>query len=89
MNEMKFVLRRASNRNDTEVITIRNLNGLLKLIDVNDYPIIVRKNRYLEEYERDRERFEREYIQPVIEKVRQWKQEKAYHEIIIYDDYIE
>ena len=72
-----------------EVISIRNLEELLKLIEVYGDAIIIDKNHYLEDYEKDEELFRKKYIESFVKQVEEWKRQKAYHEIIIYDDYVE
>jgi len=89
MKKINFVIRNASSWDDTEIISIADLSELLNLIEKYDEPIIVRKNRYLEEYKKDREQFEKKYIRSLVEKVQEWEQQEANYEIIICDDYIE
>ena len=87
--KINFVLKSASNLNLDEIISVKDIDELLSLIDKYGYPIIIEKNHYLEEYEKDKEKFKREYVQSLVKKVQQWKRRKAHYEIIIYDDYME
>ena len=89
MKKINFVIRNASSWDDTEIISIANLSDVLNLIEEYNEPVIIRKNHYLQEYERDKERFKKEYNQSFVKKVQEWKRRKAYYEIIIYDDYVE
>ena len=82
-------MKRASNWDLDEIISVKDIDELLSLIDKYGYPIIIEKNHYLEEYGKDKEKFKREYVQSLVKKVQQWKRRKAYYEIIIYDDYME
>jgi len=88
-NKMNFLLKRASNWDLDEIISVKDIDELLSLIDKYRYPIIIEKNLALEEYERDKKRFEEQHIPAAVERVKQWKRRKVYHRIIIYDDYIE
>ncbi len=89
MKKINFVIRNASSWDDTEIISIANLSDVLNLIEEYNEPVIIRKNHYLQEYERDKERFKKKYNQSFVKKVQEWKRRKAYYEIIIYDDYVE
>ena len=89
MKKINFVIRNASSWDDTEIISIANLSDVLNLIEEYNEAVIIRKNYYLQEYERDKERFKKEYNQSFVKKVQEWKRRKAYYEIIIYDDYVE
>ena len=89
MKKINFVIRNASSWDDTEIISIADLSDVLNLIEEYNEPVIIRKNRYLQEYEKDKERFKKEYNQSFVKKVQEWKRRKAYYEIIIYDDYVE
>jgi len=89
MKKINFVIRNASSWDDTDIISIADLSDVLNLIEEYNEPVIIRKNHYLQKYERDKERFKREYNQSLVKKVQKWKRRKAYYEIIIYDDYIE
>ena len=84
-----FVLQRASDRNWEEIISAKDIDELLSLIDKYRNAIIIQKNRYLEEYDRDNKRFEERFKPSFVEKVKRWKRKKAYYIITIYDDYIE
>ena len=87
--KINFVLKSASNMNLDEIISVKDIDELLSFIDKYGYPIIIEKNHYLEKYEKDKEKFKREYVQSLVKKVQQWKRRKARYEIIIYDDYME
>jgi len=84
-----FLLRRASNCDCEEIVSVKDMDELLSLIDKYGYPIIIEKTLYLEEYDRDKEKLKERLIPSTFEKVKQWKQRKAYYTITIYDDYIE
>ena len=91
-NEKKrryFLLQRASDSHYEEMISVKDMDELLGLIDKYGYPIIIEKNYYLEEYDRDKKAFEERYIPDFVDKVKEWKRKKAYYIITIYDDYIE
>jgi len=87
--KMNFLLKRASNWNLDEIISVKDLNELLSLIDKYGYPIIIEKNLDLENYERDKKRFKEQHIPAAVERVKRWKRRKVYYRIIIYDDYLE
>jgi len=87
--KINFVLKRASNWDLDEIISVKDIDELLSLIDKYGYPIIIEKNSYLEEYDRDKKRFKERFIPSFVEKVKRWKRRKVYYRIIIYDDYIE
>ena len=87
--KINFVLERASDPNWEEIISAKDIDELLSLIDKYENPIIIEKNRYLEEYDRDKKRFKEGFIPSFVEKVKRWKRKKAYYIITIYDDYIE
>ena len=84
-----FLLRRASNYDCEEIVSVKDMDELLSLIDKYGYPIIIEKTLYLEEYDTDKEKLKERLIPSAFEKVKQWKQRKAYYTITIYDDYIE
>ena len=86
---IKFVIHSASNYGNREVISIKNLKELLDLIKIHGHAIIVDKNHYLENYEKNETLFRKRYNKSFVKEVEEWKRQKAYHEIIIYDDYIE
>ena len=52
--KINFVLKSASNLNLDEIISVKDIDELLSLIDKYGYPIIIEKNHYLEEYEKDK-----------------------------------
>jgi len=87
--KMNFLLQRASDSHWEEMISVKDMDELLGLIDKYGYPIIIEKNYYLEEYDRDKKAFEKRYIPDFVDKVKEWKRKKAYYIITIYDDYIE
>jgi len=89
MEKINFIIRRASDRNYEDTISLSDLDELLNLIEETGYPIIISKNAYLEEYERDKKKFKERYWNSLIKRVQRWKRRKLYYIITIYDDYIE
>jgi len=89
MKKMNFVIRSASDLSNTSVESFGDLNEILDLINKHDCPVIIGKNDYLEEYERDEEKFKKKYVQSLVKKVQHWKQKEARYTITIYDDYME
>ena len=86
--KINFVLKRASDRNWEKIISVKDIDELLSLIDKYG-SIILEKNPYLEEYDRDKKEFEERHSSAVVEEVKRWKRRKAYYRITIYDDWIE
>ena len=84
-----FVLEKASDPDYDEMISVKDIEELLKLIDKFGYALIIDKNQYLEEYKKDKEKFINKYATEFVDEVKQWEKEKAKYTIMVYDDYIE
>ena len=84
-----FVLEKASDPDYNEMISVKDIRDLLKLIDKFGNALIIDKNRWVEEYKKDKKKFINKYVTEFVKKVKQWEKEKAKYTIMVYDDYIE